>query len=359
MCCLEPGHTPFAATFRYFGSLPELLKRRYREGPIVYRFREHPGVKDAIETMGIPHTEVDAILVNGHSINFNYQLQHHDSVDVYPVSAQLPEVSIILLSPIPPDPATFILDVHLGKLARRLRLLGFDCTYRTDFTDAEIMQLSLAEGRIILTCDRGILKHRQIRNGYLVRSDQVDQQVREILARYLLFDQIRAWRRCMACNGLLEGVAKAAIEDRLEPKTRLYYEDFHRCLNCDRLYWQGSHFEKLNRWLANLGIVTELETSLYQRIYTLIQQIPPGYVSSYGQIGQRVGCTARTVGFALAALPVGNDVPWQRVINSQGQVSRRADGDGNVLQRDLLENEGVCFDEKQRVDLSVYGWTFL
>lgn len=95
---------------------------------------------------------------------------------------------------------------------------------------------------------------------------------------------------------------------------------------------------------------------LYQRIYELIKQIPPGHVSSYGRVGQRVGCTARTVGFALAALPANNDVPWQRVVNSQGRVSPRADGGSNVLQRDLLEIEGVCFDEKQRIDLEVYEW---
>ncbi len=98
-------------------------------------------------------------------------------------------------------------------------------------------------------------------------------------------------------------------------------------------------------------------SSLYQRIYSLIQQIPPGYVCSYGQIGQQLNCTARTVGFALAALPVSNSVPWQRVVNSQGKVSPRADGSGNILQRDLLESEGVCFNENQRVDMSVYGWS--
>jgi methylated-DNA-protein-cysteine methyltransferase-like protein len=98
--------------------------------------------------------------------------------------------------------------------------------------------------------------------------------------------------------------------------------------------------------------------SLYTRIYALIQQIPAGYVSSYGRVGQEIGCTARTVGFALAALPANNDVPWQRVVNSQGKVSPRADGGSNVLQRDLLEIEGVSFDDNQRIDLNLHGWTF-
>lgn len=100
------------------------------------------------------------------------------------------------------------------------------------------------------------------------------------------------------------------------------------------------------------------KNSLYQCIYSLARQIPPGYVCSYGRIAQLAGCTARTVGFALAALPVGNDVPWQRVINSQGKISLRADGQGNMLQRDLLEIEGVTFNENQCVDLNVYGWDF-
>jgi uncharacterized protein with PIN domain len=249
----DSKYTQFTATFRYFGSLQNLLKRKYREGPIVYPFREHPGAKDAVEVMGIPHTEVNAILANGRSVGFNYQLQNLDSIDVYPLFISLPAKPLIRLSPPPPDPATFVLDVHLGKLARRLRLLGFDCLYQNDFADAEIMQLSLEQRRIILTCDRGILKHRQVLNGYLVRSDQIDNQIHEILARFLLRDRIRPWLRCMSCNGLLEKVEKAVIEHRLEPKTRLYYEDFHHCIDCDRLYWQGSHFEKINRWLATLS----------------------------------------------------------------------------------------------------------
>lgn len=97
---------------------------------------------------------------------------------------------------------------------------------------------------------------------------------------------------------------------------------------------------------------------LYQRIYTLTRQIPPGRVTSYGRIGQLIGCTARSVGFAMAALPAGSDVPWQRVVNRQGKVSPRSDGEGNLLQRALLEAEGVCFDQQQRIDLQRYGWEF-
>ncbi len=98
---------------------------------------------------------------------------------------------------------------------------------------------------------------------------------------------------------------------------------------------------------------------LYSTIYDLVRKVPPGYVTTYGQIAQRVGCTARTVGFAMAALPHGSNVPWQRVINSQGKVSPRTDGDGNILQRNLLEIEGIQFDQKAQLNLDRYGWIFL
>ena len=105
--------------------------------------------------------------------------------------------------------------------------------------------------------------------------------------------------------------------------------------------------------------MTEEKTdSLYQRIYMLVKQIPPGYVCSYGCLGQKVGCTARTVGFALSALPAINDVPWQRIVNSKGMISHRADGGSNLLQRNLLEIEGVCFDEANRIDLNTHSWNF-
>ena len=240
------------ATFRFFGNLKKLLKRRYDEEPVTYRFREHPGIKDAIEAMGVPHTEVNVIMVNGRAARFDYQLDHLDTVGIYPIDVAVPEPATAHLCPPPPEPVAFVLDVHLGKLARRLRLLGFDAQYRNDYSDAEILQESDEQNRIILTRDRGILKHRRVVHGYLVRSGAVDEQVVEIISRYRLHDRLRPWSRCLACNGLLENVEKSEIDHRLEPKTRLYFERFRRCRDFGHIYWQGTNVEKLDRWLDNL-----------------------------------------------------------------------------------------------------------
>ena len=240
------------ARFRYFGSLQKLLRFQYRPDPLLYHFEGHPGVKNAIETMGIPHTEVEALLVNHQSVGLDYQLQDHDLVDVYPLDTPVPLAAHQSLTSVTKMPIGFVADVHLGKLARRLRLLGFDCLYRNDFKDSEIIQISVDEERVILTRDLGILKHRQVCHGYLVRSGQIDEQVREVLVRYKLFDKINPWRRCVHCNGFLSEVKKDAVQHRLEPMTQTYYEVFHECADCEHLYWQGSHFEKMTRWIDDV-----------------------------------------------------------------------------------------------------------
>jgi methylated-DNA-protein-cysteine methyltransferase-like protein len=111
--------------------------------------------------------------------------------------------------------------------------------------------------------------------------------------------------------------------------------------------------------MPNPAVTTMMpDKRLYQRIYALVRQVPPGSVTTYGVLAQQAGCTARTVGFAMAALPSGHDVPWHRVINSQGRVSPRADGDGSLIQQLLLEAEGVHFDDRERIDLERFGWNF-
>ena len=144
--------------------------------------------------------------------------------------------------------------MNLGKLAKRMRLLGFDSLYRNDYQDADMVKIAVNERRIVLTRDRRLLYIKQIDHGYWVRAVDVEVQVDEVLRRFDLYDSIHPFVRCLVCNGVLAPVAKADILDRLEPKTRLYYEVFHRCTDCQRIYWEGKHMEHMRQCIA--GITT-------------------------------------------------------------------------------------------------------
>lgn len=150
------------------------------------------------------------------------------------------------------DPIKFILDVHLGKLARWLRMLGFDALYRNDYDDPEIVAIARREARTILTRDLGIMKRRAVIHGYHVQSTTPQEQLQEVMARYALRDQIRPFHRCIVCNGLLQEVKKAAVIDQLEPKTIEYYHEFFQCEACCKVYWRGSHFERMATFIDAL-----------------------------------------------------------------------------------------------------------
>ena len=240
------------ASFRFWGRLQPLISAAGDRNEVTYAFDNQPAIKDSIEALGVPHTEVDLILVGGRSVGFDYRLQDGDRVAVYPFGLSPTGGLLQHLSPPLFGTPGFVLDVHLGKLARRLRMLGFDCRYRNDFSDPQIVDLALAEGRIILTRDRGLLKHARVKNGYLIGSSVPERQVVEVLERYRLRDQIHPLYRCPNCNGLLQGVAKEEIRHRLLPKTALYYERFQICGECSQLYWQGAHYQRISRWLEEL-----------------------------------------------------------------------------------------------------------
>jgi uncharacterized protein with PIN domain len=242
----------FSAKFNFYGSLVLLLTCSHREGELRYRFSCHPAIKDSIEACGIPHTEVDLILVGDRSVDFKYQLQDDDQVIVCPIDFSIADDSSARLSPAIPDPVHFILDVHLGKLTRRLRLLGFDCLYRNNYDDREIIRIALEQQRIVLTCDRGILKQSCVEHGLLIRSRQVEEQVDEVLNRYRLHKRIRPLQRCPLCNGLLQPVEKKKIVHLLLPKTVRYCKLFHQCRTCGKLYWQGAHYKKISYWIKQL-----------------------------------------------------------------------------------------------------------
>jgi uncharacterized protein with PIN domain len=157
----------------------------------------------------------------------------------------LPEAVSAPLRPPIAEPARFVLDVNLGKLARWLRLTGFDALYRNDYEDAEVVAIAVRDERVVLTRDRRLLKHRAVVHGYWVRAVQPDAQIVEVLQHFELAPRIRPFHRCLRCNGRIRPVAKAAIIDRLPPLTRVHYDDFYQCLDCRKLYWQGPHYARL------------------------------------------------------------------------------------------------------------------
>lgn len=241
------------ADVRFFAELRDFLAPARRSGTVVHTFREPRSVKDVIESYGVPHTEVEVILVNGQSVDFDYRVLDGDRVSVYPVFESFDVSSLVRVRPWPLREVRFVLDVHLGKLARRLRLLGFDCHYQRDATDDELVALSTRQRRILLTRDLGLLKRKAITHGTFVRATEPRLQVIEVVRRFQLAGSIFPFTRCLACNGLLEGVSKAEIEHRLPPMTRQLYHEFRHCADCHKAYWRGAHHRRLDAMVAEVG----------------------------------------------------------------------------------------------------------
>lgn len=215
-------------------------------------FRAHQTVKDVLEAMGIPHTEVDLILVNGASAGFTDRPAPGDRIAAYPVFEALDIGSTARLRPVPLRDPRFVVDVNLGGLARLLRLLGFDVWWSCDADDAELAVISRERRRILLTRDRGLLKRRAITHGLFVHAEQPTRQVVEVIRRLDLGGRLAPLTRCLRCGDRLAGVAKDQVLDELQPLTRRYYDEFSRCAGCSRIYWRGTHYGRL------LGLVGEL-----------------------------------------------------------------------------------------------------
>jgi hypothetical protein len=230
-----------SAELRFYEELNDFLAPALRRRAFTHAFDRRTSIKDMIESFGVPHTEIDIILVNGRSVDFGYIVEDGDHISVYPVFERLDVTPLVRLRPAPLRTSAFIIDSNLGRLARYLRLLGFDCLYRNDFDDDSIAGLASREARIVLTRDRALLQRKLITRGYFVRAVDPRQQVREVLARLDLYRQVKPFTRCTRCNGTLQDVDKQEIAARLEPKTHRYYDTFRQCSRCGQVYWQGSH----------------------------------------------------------------------------------------------------------------------
>ncbi|MDP8960340.1 MAG: Mut7-C ubiquitin/RNAse domain-containing protein [Actinomycetota bacterium] len=240
---------------RFYGDLARLAWNADELGHAEVTLGVPRSVKDAVESSGVPHTEVDLVLVNGESVGFERLLAEGDRISVFPPFHRLDIEQLTQVRPPPLPQPRFVLDVHLGRLTRRLRLLGFDCLYRNDYSDDELADLA-RDHRCLLTRDRGLLMRRCVTHGCLLRSDEAPRQAVEVVSRFDLEDRLAPFSRCIRCNGNLLPVDKNAVRHRLEARTRTHHDDFSQCGSCRRLYWRGSHHASLSSFVEDVRHAT-------------------------------------------------------------------------------------------------------
>jgi uncharacterized protein with PIN domain len=237
---------------RFYAELNELLPQLRRSGCVVHNLDVPASVKDVIETLGVPHTEVDLILLNGESVDFSRLVQDGDRIGVFPVFRSIDIAALTRVRAASLGEKRFVLDIHLGRLAAYLRMLGFDVLYRNDYQDEELAQISAKEERILLTRDRGLLKRAVVAHGYLLRETYPRRQIVEVLRRFDLFESIAAFQRCVHCNALLKAAPIELVRDHLPAKTKQYYDEFHICPECSQIYWKGSHYQRMQRLIDRI-----------------------------------------------------------------------------------------------------------
>ncbi|MCS6842169.1 MAG: Mut7-C ubiquitin/RNAse domain-containing protein [Roseiflexus sp.] len=234
------------ALIRVYGDLNDFLPLRMRETWFARPCRGCETVKNLIETCGVPHPEIGALFINGRPVDFDELVQPGDAIEAFPIAAA-PEPHIPLRPPL--IDTRFVLDTHLGRLAAYLRMLGYDCLYRNDAHDAELARLAHDEQRILLTRDLGLLKRSTVIYGAFVREVIPTRQIVEVMRRFNLAPAPTVFQRCMRCNSLTAPVSKVEIDHLLEPKTRQYFDTFRRCPVCGKIYWQGSHYNRMQALL--------------------------------------------------------------------------------------------------------------
>ncbi len=239
-------------SLRFYEELNDFLPLERRKVRFGHEFQRRASIKDLIEALGVPHTEIELILVNDRSVDFSYRVRDGDRISVYPMFEALDIAPLVRVRPQPLRVSRFILDVHLGKLARYLRLLGFDTLYRNDYEDAELARLASEQHRILLTRDRDLLKRAVVTHGCYVRAIDPRRQVEEVLDRLDLYRAIRPVLRCPRCNGLLAGVPKQRVWERLPLHTRHCVEVFWECGECQQVYWEGSHMPRIRQFIQEL-----------------------------------------------------------------------------------------------------------
>jgi len=241
---------PFKVRLRFHGDLNIFLGSKVGDPVIERPLAEKTSIKDVIESCGVPHPEVDLILVDDQTVGFDHTLASDAKVEIFPVENQGTDRTEKQLQTI--GITSFVADGHLGGLTRNLRLLGFDVAYPKSADDRQLLEVMVRENRSLLTRDRRLLMHAIVQHGYYPRSQNANEQTIEVVRRFDLSELIAPFTRCLRCNALLEEATKAEVIDELEPLTKIYYDQFRRCPDCKQIYWPGSHFSKLQKRIEEI-----------------------------------------------------------------------------------------------------------
>lgn len=241
-----------SAQFQFHDELNFFLPHRRRGVAFTHSFDWRASIKDRIESLGVPHAEVELLLANGHSVDFSYIVQDGDDIEVYPRFEAINLPGKVRLRPPFPGRPRFVLDTHLGRLVSYLRMMGFDTLYRNDYDDDELARISHGETRILLTRDMGVLKRNLVVYGYYVRNTDSRKRIVEVTRRFNLAAYVQPFRFCLKCNGLLETVDKAQIADHLSADTHRFYDEFRRCESCGQIFWKGSHYQRMQTFMAEV-----------------------------------------------------------------------------------------------------------
>ena len=244
---------PGSVQIRFYEELNDFLPPEKRKISFQHHFKQSGSIKDMIEALGVPHTEIDLILVNGKSVDFDYPVQDGDHISVYPVFESLDISPVTRLRPIPLRHTRFVLDTHLGRLAAYLRMFGFDTLYQNDYDDPTLADVSATEHRILLTRDRQLLMRKQVTHGYFVRETHPQKQLLEVISRFDLYKSQQPFSRCMHCNGEILPVAKEKILSHLMPRTKTWCNEFWQCNQCHKIYWKGTHYQRMQQLITSIN----------------------------------------------------------------------------------------------------------
>jgi len=242
------------AVFFLHGDLSRLLRRKWRRAnPVILQITRAASIKDVIESFGLPHTEVGMIGWQGGAVDFSFPVADSHRYDIRPVQAPCDVTRPTLLRPQPLASVRFLVDANVGRLARYLRMAGFDTFYDRGLAGQDIIELLQRDGRILLSRDLDLLKRKAVEHGRYVRAEDPEKQLREIVHFYGLAHQVKPFSRCLECNGTLRAIDKETVRHRLEPLTERYYHTFSICPGCNKLYWKGSHIENMRQTFPELA----------------------------------------------------------------------------------------------------------